>query len=246
MGRYYNGRTLVCPTCNCEFYRPEAVFKNGANVRFCSWDCYKKNGLSGEKNGNWRGGLVDCTCLTCGKGFSVKQKVIRKGTGKFCSTGCSNKAQKRPSRLLKINCKFCEKEFLIKPSQIITTGNCCSKKCYWLELKRRIIGEGNPNYKNAGYENNSKTSIKRREMVRAARLISNHNKAQWDNLKRMYGNACASCKSQSKKLTKDHIVPITKGGHNGIDNIQPLCQRCNVKKFNREIKYSHQLCFVFD
>ena len=31
-------------------------------------------------------------------------------------------------------------------------------------------------------------------------------------------------------MTKDHIVPRSKGGKDTIENLQPMCVRCNVKK----------------
>lgn len=34
--------------------------------------------------------------------------------------------------------------------------------------------------------------------------------------------------------TKDHIVPLTKGGQDYIENIQAVCYRCNSAKCNRE------------
>ena len=49
------------------------------------------------------------------------------------------------------------------------------------------------------------------------------------------GNKCQHCGTSDKKLTVDHIVPLTKGGSNYIGNIQPLCRSCNAKKGNRFI-----------
>lgn len=34
-------------------------------------------------------------------------------------------------------------------------------------------------------------------------------------------------------MTKDHIVPKAKGGHNRIDNYQTMCVHCNARKGSR-------------
>lgn len=47
---------------------------------------------------------------------------------------------------------------------------------------------------------------------------------------------CLCCGS-SKKLTLDHIVPISVGGLNEIDNLQTLCNSCNSKKSTQTIDY---------
>lgn len=38
-----------------------------------------------------------------------------------------------------------------------------------------------------------------------------------------------------RMMTKDHIVPRSKGGKNRLENYQPMCERCNHKKGNKVI-----------
>lgn len=55
---------------------------------------------------------------------------------------------------------------------------------------------------------------------------------EWKELCDRFGNVCLDC-GEKKKLTIDHVIPVTKGGTNFIDNLQPLCMTCNLKKGNR-------------
>ena len=52
---------------------------------------------------------------------------------------------------------------------------------------------------------------------------------EWQALCRQYRFRCPAC-GKRVKLTVDHITPISKGGTNYIDNIQPLCAQCNRTK----------------
>ena len=53
--------------------------------------------------------------------------------------------------------------------------------------------------------------------------------AEWEDLCKSYHYRSLDC-GKCKKLEADHVVPVTKGGTSNIDNIQPLCRRCNAKK----------------
>lgn len=60
------------------------------------------------------------------------------------------------------------------------------------------------------------------------------NNLEWQMLCEQYNNRCLRC-GEKKVLTPDHIVPLTSGGKDTIDNIQPLCFSCNSSKGARYI-----------
>ena len=62
---------------------------------------------------------------------------------------------------------------------------------------------------------------------------------EWLNLKTQYGYVCLCCgrHESERKLSADHVVPVSKGGSSNIDNIQPLCRNCNSAKNAKHIDY---------
>jgi 5-methylcytosine-specific restriction endonuclease McrA len=52
---------------------------------------------------------------------------------------------------------------------------------------------------------------------------------EWKKMLAEYNFSCAHCGSQDD-ITQDHIIPLSRGGANLIENIQPLCRSCNSRK----------------
>jgi 5-methylcytosine-specific restriction endonuclease McrA len=62
---------------------------------------------------------------------------------------------------------------------------------------------------------------------------------QWVELCKRYHNKCLSC-NKKKRLTPDHVIPISKGGTSNISNIQPLCGSCNSSKGTKIVDYRRE------
>lgn len=62
---------------------------------------------------------------------------------------------------------------------------------------------------------------------------------EWKELKERYGHTCLRCKRKEPeiKLTLDHVLPLSLGGKNFIENAQPLCLSCNSSKGGKHIDY---------
>lgn len=69
--------------------------------------------------------------------------------------------------------------------------------------------------------------------VKQAKTQGTHTKQEWKALCRKYGNRCLRCNHKGK-LTKDHVYPLSWGGSDSIDNIQPLCRSCNSKNWGMD------------
>jgi 5-methylcytosine-specific restriction endonuclease McrA len=91
----------------------------------------------------------------------------------------------------------------------------------------------NPEYQRE-YDTEHPESRHDRNRRRYVHLMLNANNdltiQQWEEIKAAFGYRCAYCGCKSKRLTKDHITPISKGGAHTASNIVPACSLCNSKK----------------
>lgn len=50
----------------------------------------------------------------------------------------------------------------------------------------------------------------------------------------LYGDACYLCGGPADTI--DHVIPLSRGGTNDIDNLRPACYDCNVSKGSQLIE----------
>ena len=101
-------------------------------------------------------------------------------------------------------------------------------------------GKNHPNWKGG-----EETLLSRRSIYEAKRRASklgnggSHSVGEWETLQAQYNWTCPCCKKIEPeiKLTQDHIVPLSRGGSDNIENIQPLCKSCNSRKKVKDTKY---------
>jgi hypothetical protein len=79
----------------------------------------------------------------------------------------------------------------------------------------------------------------RRYQARKRGARGTHTYTEWVTLCQRYDSRCVCCGEQ-KPLTEDHVIPISRGGSDDIDNIQPLCVVCNSRKGTLSTDYRKQ------
>lgn len=78
-----------------------------------------------------------------------------------------------------------------------------------------------------------------RRRARKHEAGGSHTEQEWQDLKAYYDFTCLRCHRREPeiKLSRDHVLPLEMGGSDSVENIQPLCTRCNSKKNNKHIDY---------
>ena len=89
----------------------------------------------------------------------------------------------------------------------------------------------------AVYDVTHRDEKQERERIRKARQAGNGAftvlPRDWRRMLHRYRNACAYC-GRSGVLTREHVIPIARGGRHSIGNLLPACRGCNFGK-NRKL-----------
>ena len=180
-------------------------------------------------------------CEACGTAFRTFPSCIKIGKGRFCSTRCSRpyngailaKAGEGTRFKLgdvswsKINAGSYNLHFSepLARNERIRQSKLGSKSHFW---KGGISKERNA----TGY-------YRRCYDQRVANAPGFHTVAEWEALKERCNFTCVRCIRREPEilLSRDHIWPLSRGGSDNIDNLQPLCMSCNASKQRKIINY---------
>jgi len=114
------------------------------------------------------------------------------------------------------------------------------RKQYWKDPTKAIAaavqhGKDHPEMKKARqhrYAITHRAKLNADWHKRRSRIKFNggyHTSAEWQEVLDKYNNTCIYCGTRIK-MTKDHRIPINRGGTNDISNIVPACLSCNSTK----------------
>ncbi len=189
---------------------------------------------------------------TCRQCSNAMYRVSRTGQEKV------NEIDQRKD-MIASGCKTCTKCQEVKPlSEFTKSGNRINAHCKtcvaqhgkewyvqnvekraatakrWMEENKRRISELSARW----YRNNKDRAKARAHRRRSAiKAVGGSFTAQeFRALCDRYENKCLCC-GKVGDLTPDHVVPICKSGSNSIENIQPLCLSCNLRKARKTIDY---------
>jgi len=143
---------------------------------------------------------------------------------------------------LELACDYCSKLFWeAKNKAQKKKHHYCSMLCYSKDRRENWKPEEQSSWRGgiSPYESHRKwvkknplrmAHLKARRYARQKNAEGSHSFEEWQKLCSKHNWLCAQCKKR-KKLTKDHIKPLSAGGSDYIENIQPLCRNCNSRKW---------------
>lgn len=103
----------------------------------------------------------------------------------------------------------------------------------WANRNRDKVRATIARYKSRHPDKVREWTARRRAMLRGA-PVADFTYDQWLTIKAIYGNRCAYCGKKTRKLTQDHVIPVSRGGFHTASNIVPACQSCNSRKHDNE------------
>jgi 5-methylcytosine-specific restriction endonuclease McrA len=140
-------------------------------------------------------------------------------------------------KLLKWNREYSKQYAKDNPEKV---KNCTKK--WKLDNKKHIREYAKQYNKMWNQTEKGQTKIQRDSAKRRARereMINTLTSEEWLQILEDYDYRCAYCVcefDEDNLPTRDHVIPISKGGHNIKENVVPACKSCNSKKRDKIIE----------
>jgi len=144
-------------------------------------------------------------------------------------------------------CDYCGCIFWeTRSSYIRKKRHFCSMGCYSVYRREIMPPEEQPSWRGGvsnteahrrwkGKNPERMAFLKSRRYAREKGAEGSHTFEEWEELQKQYKHCCAICHKR-KKLTRDHIIPLSENGTDYITNIQPLCRNCNSQKWKHKTR----------
>lgn len=197
---------MICNVCNLEFEQTHF------NQKCCSEDCRKKAKKNAKaKYKKSEKGIASIRSLYGSEKKKASDKKYRQ------TENAKKKAVIRSARTLKNNPHLQE-----------------AKRKRDIEYSKSEKGKAINRIAKQKYAKTEKgiEKIRKLKYIRRNKNAGKLDLTAWNEKLKILDYKCQIC-GTSERITIDHIIPLTKGGTNHIDNLHPLCHSCNSSKGNK-------------